>query len=180
MLVLSPRAVERLEPAARPAPAAQDLRLVKNGKLIEAFSKARRSTPHRCLRSKTGSCARLGRRVGGLPGLIARADANAAALDRWVQRAEWIEHRPAPGDPLQHIGVLAVRRPLDVEADAAGRKRSSNCSSAEQAAFDIGSYRDAPARPAHLGGARSTPRTLSLGPCLDWAFEQAISGEQTR
>jgi hypothetical protein len=51
--------------------------------------------------------------IGGLPALIARADSNAAALDRWVRSAGWIEHLAAePGRPLEHLGLPSVHRPL--------------------------------------------------------------------
>ena len=114
MLVLSPRAVERLEqaPANRPLP--KIFRLTKGGALIEGVFKGETiNTPSMLAVEDWLLALDWADGLGGLEALIARADANAAALDRWIQAADWIEHLAGdPGDPLEHLGLPAVRRSL--------------------------------------------------------------------
>ncbi|HET8535208.1 MAG TPA: phosphoserine transaminase, partial [Sphingomicrobium sp.] len=95
MLVLSPRAVERLE--AGPARALPKIfRLTKTGKLIEGIFRGETiNTPSMLAVEDWLVCLDWAESVGGLPALVARGDANAAALDRWVSQSSWIEHLAA-------------------------------------------------------------------------------------
>ena len=93
MLVLSPRAVERLEREPAPRPLPKIFRLTKGGKLIDGIFKGETiNTPSMLCVEDWLFALEWAERIGGLEALIARADANAAALDRWVQSADWIEH----------------------------------------------------------------------------------------
>src|SRR5206468_4468724 len=93
MLVLSPRAVERLEREPAPRPLPKIFRLTKGGRLIEGVFKGETiNTPSMLCVDDWLFAVDWAERIGGLDALIARADANAAALDRWVQGTDWIEH----------------------------------------------------------------------------------------
>ena len=176
MLVLSPargRAAEH-EPAPRPLP--KIFRLTKGGKLIDGIFKGETiNTPSMLCVEDWLFALDWAERIGGLEALIARADANAAALDRWVQsRGLDRASRQRPGDPLEHVGLPAIRRPLRRGGEPApGRKRSSSCSRAKDAAYDIGAYRDAPpGLRIWCGATVDTADIEALGPWLDWAWEQ--------
>ena len=113
MLVLSPRAVERLEREPAPRPLPKIFRLTKGGKLIEGIFKGETiNTPSMLCVEDWLFALDWAERIGGLDALIARADANAAALDRWVQGAEWIEHLAA--DPaIRSNTSVACNSPID-------------------------------------------------------------------
>jgi phosphoserine aminotransferase len=117
--------------------------------------------------------------LGGLYALIARADANAAALDEWVQRTHWIDHLVA--DPAIRSNTSVCLKfadtavpTLDFEGQMALVKRMASLLEAEGAAFDIASYRDAPpGLRIWCGATVETDDIIALGPWLDWAFQQA-------
>ena len=113
-------------------------------------------------------------RVGGLDALIARADANAAALDRWVLSADWIEHLAR--DPVIRSNTsvcLQFAARGDAEANKARQKAIAKLLEAEDAAYDIGAYRDAPpGLRIWCGATVDTADIEALGPWLDWAWEQ--------
>jgi phosphoserine aminotransferase len=112
-------------------------------------------------------------RRGGLDALIARADANAAALDRWIASCGWIEH--LAGDPAIRSNTsvcLQFADRSDVEANKVRQKAMTKLLEQEQAAYDIGAYRDAP--PGFriwCGATVDTADIEALGPWLDWAWE---------
>jgi phosphoserine aminotransferase len=116
---------------------------------------------------------------GGLSALIARADANAAALDDWVQRTAWIEHLvPDPAIRSNTSVCLKFADDAVPKLDDAGKaalvKKMALMLEAEGAAFDIASYRDAPpGLRIWCGATVETDDVERLGPWLDWAFEQA-------
>ena len=176
MLVLSPRAVERLErePAARPLP--KIFRLTKSGKLIDGIFKGETiNTPSMLAVEDWLFALGWAERAGGLTALIARADANAAALDRWVQGADWIEHLASEPEFRSNTSVcLQFADRSDAQANAARQKAIVKLLDAEQAAFDIGAYRDAPPGIRIWCGATvDTADIEALGPWLDWAYETA-------
>jgi phosphoserine aminotransferase len=113
-------------------------------------------------------------RVGGLRELIARADANAAALDQWVQSADWIEHLASDPAIRSNSSVcLRFTDRSDPEANRARQKAMVNLLEAEDAAYDIGAYREAPSGLRIWCGATiETADIEALGPWLDWAWEQ--------
>ena len=182
MLVLSPRAVERLEREPAPRPLPKIFRLTKSDQLIDGIFKGETiNTPSMLAVEDWLLAIDWAEGVGGLKALIARADANAAALDGWVQRADWIEHLAANPAIRSNTSVcLQFADRSDAEANKARQKAIVKLLEPEQAAFDIGAYRDAPAGLRIWCGATvDTADIEALGPWLDWAFEQSKRAEQS-
>jgi phosphoserine aminotransferase len=176
MLVLSPRAVARLESEPAPRPLPKIFRLTKGGKLIDGIFKGETiNTPSMLCVEDWLFALDWAESVGGLKELIARADANAAALDRWVQSASWIDHLAA--DPASRSNTSVCLRfadRSDSEANAARQKAIVRRLEAENAAYDIGAYRDAPpGLRIWCGATVETADIEALGPWLDWAWEQS-------
>ena len=174
MLVLSPRAVERLEhePARRPLP--KIFRLTKGGKLIEGIFKGETiNTPSMLAVEDWLFCLDWAERAGGLDGLIARAGANAAALDRWVRSADWIDHlAPDPATRSNTSVCLQFTDRSDEEANRARQKEIGKLLEQEGAAYDITAYRDAPpGLRIWCGATVETDDIEALGPWIDWAWE---------
>jgi len=174
MLVLSPRAIERLEREPAPRALPKIFRLTKGGKLIDGVFRGETiNTPSMLCVEDWLFALGWAERMGGLDGLIARADANAAALDRWVQKATWIEH--LAGDPAVRSNTsvcLQFADRSDVEANKARQKAMVKLLDQEQAAYDIGAYRDAPpGLRIWCGATVDTADIEALGPWLDWAWE---------
>jgi phosphoserine aminotransferase len=175
MLVLSPRAVERLEREPAPRPLPKIFRLTKSGALIDGIFRGETiNTPSMLAVEDWLFAIGWAERAGGLTALIARADANAAALDRWVSQAAWIEHLAASPAIRSNTSVcLQFADRSDGQANAARQKAIVKLLEAEQAAFDIGAYRDAPAGlRVWCGATVDTSDIEILGPWLDWAWEQ--------
>jgi phosphoserine aminotransferase len=175
MLVLSPRAVERLENEPTPRPLPKIFRLTKGGKLLDGIFRGETiNTPSMlCVEDWLFALA-WAERVGGLRELIARADANAAALDQWVQSADWIEHLASDPAIRSNSSVcLRFTDRSDPEANRARQKAMLNLLEDEGAAYDIGAYRDAPpGLRIWCGATVETTDIEALGPWLDWAWEQ--------
>jgi phosphoserine aminotransferase len=174
MLVLSPRAVERLENEPVPRPLPKIFRLTKSGKLIDGIFRGETiNTPSMLCVADWLFALDWAERVGGLKGLIARADANVAALDRWVQSADWIEHLARDHTIRSNTSVcLQFADRSDVEANQARQKAIAKLLEAEGVAFDIGAYRDAPpGLRIWCGATVDTADIEALGPWLDWAWE---------
>ena len=174
MLVLSPRAVERLEQAQTNRPLPKIFRLTKSGALIEGVFKGETiNTPSMLAVEDWLVALDWAERVGGLDALIARADANAAALDRWVTQSDWIEH--LAGDPAIRSNTsvcLQFTDRSDEDANKSRQKAIVKLLEAEDAAYDIGAYRDAPPGIRIWCGATvDTSDIEKLGPWLDWAWE---------
>ncbi|MFL6830671.1 MAG: phosphoserine transaminase [Sphingomicrobium sp.] len=175
MLVLSPRAVERLEREPAPRPLPKIFRLTKGGKLIDGiFNGETINTPSMLCVEDWLFALDWAERIGGLDALIARADANAAALDRWVQAAGWIEHLATDPAIRSNTSVcLRFADRSDEDANRARQKAITKLLEAEDAAYDIGAYRDAPpGLRIWCGATVDTADVEALGPWLDWAWEQ--------
>jgi phosphoserine aminotransferase len=175
MLVLSPRAVERLENEPAPRPLPKIFRLTKGGKLIDGiFSGETINTPSMLCVEDWLFALDWAERTGGLEALIARADGNAAALDRWVQSADWIDHLAADPAIRSNTSVcLQFADRSDPEANTVSQKAMVKLLEAEEAAYDIGAYRDAPPGLRVWCGATIDTKDIEmLGPWLDWAWEQ--------
>jgi phosphoserine aminotransferase len=175
MLVLSPRAVERLEREPAPRPLPKIFRLTKSGKLIDGIFRGETiNTPSMLAVEDWLFALGWAESIGGLSALIARADANAAALDRWVQSADWIEHLAADPAIRSNTSVcLQFADRSDVEANKARQKALAKLLKSEGAAYDIGAYRDAPPGIRIWCGATVDSADIeALGPWLDWAWEQ--------
>jgi len=175
MLVLSPRAVERLESEPAPRPLPKIFRLTKNGKLIEGIFKGETiNTPSMLCVEDWLFAIDWAERIGGLSALIGRADANASALDRWVQSADWIEHLATEPAIRSNTSVcLQFADRSDDEANRVRQKAIARLLEAEDAAYDVGAYRDAPpGLRVWCGATVETADIKALGPWLDWAWEQ--------
>jgi phosphoserine aminotransferase len=175
MLVLSPRAVERLENQPAPRPLPKIFRLTKTGKLIDGIFKGETiNTPSMLCVEDWLWALDWAERIGGLEALIARADANAAALDRWVLSAGWIEHLASDPAIRSNTSVcLQFADRSDEDANRARQKAIVRLLEKDDAAYDIGAYRDAPpGLRIWCGATVDTADIKALGPWLDWAWEQ--------
>ena len=180
MLIVSPRAVERLESYLPPWPLPKVFRLTKAGKLISgAFEGETLNTPSLlCVEDYLDALA-WAERIGGLPALMARADANARVLSDWVARTSWLENLAVDPATRSNTSVClkivdpAVAR-LPQEQQRALIKHMEVMLEAEQAAYDVAGHRDAP---PHLriwcGSTVEASDVEALTPWLDWAFAEA-------
>ncbi|QNN65205.1 phosphoserine transaminase [Sphingomonas rhizophila] len=171
VLILGPRAVERLESFTPDRPLPKLFRLVSKGKLTEGiFVGETINTPSMLAVEDAIVALEWAKSLGGLRGLIARTEANAAALDRIVEQRNWLGHLAADLATRSKTSVC-----LTVEgADADTIKRFAKLLEQEGAAFDIASYRDAPpGLRIWCGATVDTADIEALGPWLDWAREQA-------
>ncbi|HEX5259299.1 MAG TPA: phosphoserine transaminase [Sphingomicrobium sp.] len=178
MLVLSPRAVERLEREPAPRPLPKIFRLTKNGKLIDGIFKGETiNTPSMLAVEDWLFCLDWAESAGGLDALIARANANAAALDRWVRSADWIEHLAADPSIRSNTSVcLQFSDRSDEGVNRARQKAVGQLLEREGAAYDITAYRDAPpGLRIWCGATVETSDIEALGPWLDWAWAEASS-----
>jgi phosphoserine aminotransferase len=177
MIALSPRAVERLENYTPPWPLPKIFRLTNGGKLIEGIFRGETiNTPSMvCVEDALDGLA-WGEGLGGGSALIARSDANLAAIAEWVAISDWAEFLASDPAVRSSTSVcLKIVDPwfesLDAELQASVPKKLDALLEAEGAAFDINGYRDAP--PGIRIWAGSTVETSDLEklfPWLDWAF----------
>ena len=180
VLILGPRAVERLESYTPAWPLPKIFRMTKGGKLIEGIFKGETiNTPSMLCVEDYIFALDWAVGLGGLSALIARADANAAAVDAWVQRTPWIEHLAA--DPATRSNTSVCLKfaegalpGADAEAEAALVKKIASLLEGEGAAYDIAGYRDAPpGLRLWCGATIETDDLEALFPWLDWAFDEA-------
>jgi phosphoserine aminotransferase len=177
MLILSPRAVARLESYTPPWPMPKIFRLTKGGKLIEGiFEGATINTPSMLAVEDYLHCLDWARSVGGLGGLIARADANQAAVQAFADGTDWLENLSA--DPATRSNTSVCLKFADPRiTDGAGfAKAVAKRLEAEGVALDIGAYRDAPpGLRIWCGGTVETSDLEALMPWIGWAFEAEIT-----
>jgi phosphoserine aminotransferase len=177
MLILSPRAVARLESYVPEWPLPKLFRLTKKGKLDAAiFQGETINTPSMLCVEDYLDALQWAESVGGLKGLMARADANAEVLFDWIARTPWVENLAV--DPKTRSNTSVCLRIVDADIaalptpeQAAFVKGLVARLEAEGVAFDIGSYRDAPVGLRIWTGATvETADVAALTPWLDWAF----------
>ncbi len=171
VIILGPRAVERLTSYTPPWPLPKIFRLVSKGALTEGVFKGETiNTPSMLAVEDVIFALEWARELGGLHGLIARSDANAAALDAIVTERDWLGHLAA--DPATRSKTSVC---LTVEgADEALIKKFAALLEVEDAAYDVAGYRDAPSGLRIWCGATvDTADIEALGPWLDWAWAQA-------
>ena len=180
VLILSHRAVERLESWTPAWPLPKIFRLTKGGKLIEGiFQGDTINTPSMLAVEDYIFALEWAQSLGGLSALIARADANAAAVSAWVEATDWIDHLAVEPATRSNTSVClkfadSALPGLDEEAQAALVKKMAGLLEAEGAAFDVASYRDAPPGLRIWCGATVETEDLeALFPWLDWAFREA-------
>jgi len=183
MLILGPRAVERLESYRPPWPLPKLFRMTKGGKLDRAiFEGETINTPSMLCVEDYLIALTWAESVGGLPGLMARANANAQVLFEWIARTPWVENLADDPATWSNTSVClkiadAGVRGLPVEDQAAFAKRIADLLDKEGVAKDIGSYRDAPPGLRIWTGATvETSDIEALVPWLDWAFAEAKAG----
>lgn len=180
MLVLSPRAVERLESYSPAWPMPKIFRMTKGGKLIEGIFKGETiNTPSMlCVEDAIDSLT-WAESIGGLSALIGRSQTNLETVEDWVARTDWIEF--LPNDPATRSStsiclMLSDACPLEGEARATAPKRMATLLEKEGVALDINGYRDAPPGLRIWGGATVEPSDMAaLMPWLDWAYAQIIA-----
>ncbi|MEJ6393350.1 phosphoserine transaminase [Gymnodinialimonas sp. 2305UL16-5] len=179
MLILSPRAVERLENYTPAWPLPKIFRLTKGGKLIDGiFTGATINTPSMLCVEDYAFALNWAESVGGLQGLIARADANAQAIWEFCDTRDWIENlavNPATRSNTSVCVKFTASRILD---GAAFAKAVAKRLEAEGVALDVGAYRDAPAGLRIWCGATvETADIEAMLPWLDWAFHAEIEAQ---
>lgn len=182
MLVLSPRAVERLESYVPSWPLPKIFRLTKGGKLIEGiFTGATINTPSMLCVEDYLDALSWAEDIGGSQGLMGRADGNLAVLADWVAATSWVEFLAETEESRSNTSVcLNVVDPritsLTADDQAAFAKKLSSKLESEDVAYDIGGYRDAPPGLRIWAGATIDQADLeALLPWLDWAFATCVA-----
>ena len=177
MLVLSPRAVARLESYVPPWPMPKIFRMTKGGKLLEGiFQGETINTPSLLCVEDYIDALVWAKGLGGLSALIARADANARTILDWAERSSWAENLAQDPATASNTSVCLVIQDPDIvgkgpDAVAAVAKGIASSLDAAGVAYDIASYRDAPAGLRIWCGATvETSDLAALTPWLDHAF----------
>ncbi len=179
MLILSPRAVERLESYTPAWPLPKIFRMTKGGKLIEGIFKGETiNTPSMlCVEDYLVALA-WGREVGGLEGLKARADANAQAVWDFCESRDWIANLAEDEATRSNTSDCLKFTDERITDGAAFAKAVAKRLEKEGVALDIGAYRDAPAGLRIWCGATvETADIEALLPWLDWAFHAEIEAQ---
>ena len=179
IIVLSPRAVERLESYTPSWPMPKIFRLTKGGKLIEGiFKGATINTPSMLAVEDYLDTLAWAETLGGLAGLMKRSNANAEAISNWVKQSSWIDFLVADEGLRSNTSVcLKIKDPevasLSQDEQQALVKKLVALLDAEGVAYDIGAYRDAPAGLRIWAGATvETDDLVALFPWLNWAFDE--------
>ncbi|MCG6557976.1 phosphoserine transaminase [Ruegeria sp. 1NDH52C] len=176
MIVLSPRAVERLESYTPAWPLPKIFRMTKGGKLIEGIFKGETiNTPSMLAVEDYLFALDWARSVGGLDGLIARADANAQAIFDFCEAHDWIANLAEDAATRSNTSVCLKFTDARIQDGAAFAKAVAKRLEAEGVALDIGAYRDAPAGlRIWCGGTVETSDVAAMLPWLAWAFKVEI------
>jgi phosphoserine aminotransferase len=179
MLILSPRAVARLESYTPSWPMPKIFRMTKGGKLIEGIFKGETiNTPSMLCVEDYIDALEWSKSIGGLDGLVGRAEANFAALNAFVEKSDWLANLAVDPATRSNTSVcLTIVDPevtaLDKDAQAAFAKGIVSALEKEGVAYDIGAYRDAPSGLRIWTGATvETADIEKLTAWLDWAFAQ--------
>ena len=177
MIILSPRAIERLESYKPPWPLPKIFRLTKNGKLISSiFNGATINTPSMLCVEDYIDTLNWGLDVGGIKGLIGRSEDNLAVIKSWVDRTDWIEFLAEVPSTISNTSVcLKITadwfESLDAGEKTIASKKLAQLLDAKDVAYDISSYRDAPAGlRIWTGSTIETADLVDLIPWLDWAY----------
>ena len=172
VIILSPRAVARLESYSPPWPMPKIFRMTSGGKLIAGiFEGETINTPSMLCVEDYIVALNWAKSVGGLKGLMARADANAAVVQRWMDQRPHAKNLAKVNATRSNTSVC-----LTLDAPEAVPKKMVKLLDAEKAAFDIGSYRDAPpGLRIWCGATVETSDLEALMPWLDWAYAEATA-----
>jgi len=182
MLILSPRAVARLESYSPPWPMPKIFRMTKGGKVsLDIFEGATINTPSMLCVEDYLDALKWASSIGGLDGLRARSNSNLKVLADWVAKTPWVEFLAATPDIRSNtsvcIKVVDSRvTGLSPDAQADFAKKLGNLLEKEGVALDAGGYRDAPPGLRIWCGATVDASDVdALTPWLDWAFETLAS-----
>ena len=182
MLILSPRAVERIESYTPPWPMPKIFRLKKGAKLnTEIFEAATINTPSMLCVEDYLDTLKWAASIGGLAELKRRADANLQVLADWVDKSPWVgflaedaASRSNTSVCLKVVDPRVTALPAETQADVA--KKLAALLEKEGVALDIGGYRDAPpGLRIWCGATVETDDLIALTPWLDWAFAEVLS-----
>ncbi|MBB1498479.1 phosphoserine transaminase [Paracoccus sp. MC1862] len=179
VLILSPRAAERLESYVPDRPLPKIFRLTKGGKLIEGIFKGETiNTPSMLCVEDYIVALNWAKSVGGLRGLISRADANAQVVADFVAEHDWIANLAE--DPATTSTTSVCLRFTDprIKDAAAFAKAVAKRLEKEGVGLDLGAYRDAPAGlRIWCGSTVETADVQALMPWIEWAFQQELSAQ---
>ena len=177
MLILSPRAVERLESYTPPWPMPKIFRMTKGGKLIEGiFVGETINTPSMLAVEDYLVALAWGQSIGGLPALMARADANAKAIFDFCDARDWIANLAVDPATRSNTSVCLKFTDPRITDGAAFAKAVAKRLEGEGVALDIGAYRDAPpGLRIWCGATVETADIQAMLPWLDWAFAVEIA-----
>ena len=179
ILVLSPRAVERLETYTPEWPMPKIFRMTKGGKLIDGiFAGETINTPSMLAVEDYLVALDWARSVGGLQGLIARANANAQAVWDFCDARDWIANLANDAATRSNTSVCLKFTDDRIKDGAAFAKAVAKRLDVENVAYDIGAYRDAPAGlRIWCGGTVETADIVAMLPWLEWAFDAEINAQ---
>lgn len=179
ILVLSPRAVERLETYTPAWPMPKIFRMTKGGKLIDGiFVGETINTPSMLAVEDYLVALDWARSVGGLQGLIARANANAQAVWDFCDARDWIANLANDAATRSNTSVCLKFTDDRIKDGAAFAKAVAKRLDVENVAYDIGAYRDAPAGlRIWCGGTVETADIVAMLPWLEWAFDAEINAQ---
>ena len=172
MLILGPRAVERLESYTPPWPLPKIFRMTQGGKLIEGIFRGETiNTPSMlCVADYLDALAWV-REIGGVPAAIERSLANLAVLEDFVAQHDWIDFLAQQPQERSSTSIC-----LTLKTDKDQTKKFIKLLEAEGVAYDIGAYRDAPDGIRIWGGATvETADLQALMPWLHWAYQQVTA-----
>lgn len=177
IIVLSPRAVERLETYTPAWPLPKIFRMTKGGKLIDGIFKGETiNTPSMLAVEDYLVALEWAKSIGGLTGMIARADANTAVISTFVDTHDWIEFLATDPAIRSNTSVCVKFNDARITDGAVFAKAVAKRLEAEGVALDIGAYRDAPAGlRIWCGSTVETSDVEALMPWLNWAFEAEIA-----
>jgi phosphoserine aminotransferase len=183
VLILSPRAVERLESYQPPWPLPKIFRMTKGGKFMASIFQADTiNTPSMLVVEDALDGLKWAEEIGGLPELIRRSEGNLAAVAKWVERTPWVDFLAGdPGTRSCTSICLKIVDPwfngLPVEEQSAAAKKIASLLENEGIAYDIAPYREAPPGLRIWGGATVERADLeALFPWIDWAYAEVKRG----
>jgi phosphoserine aminotransferase len=182
MLILSPRAVERLESYTPAWPLPKIFRLTKNGKLVESiFEGDTINTPSMLCVEDYLDTLKWAKSIGGLDALFERANANAAVVADWVEKTSWFTHLAQDPATRSNTGVCLVFADPAIAAKSRAEQsalaaRIVGLVEKEGAGFDFGAYRDAPpGLRIWCGATVEASDVAALTRWIDWAYAEAVA-----